>query len=71
MLGALGTITKELLKGLEDLEIRGRLENIQTIYNIKICQYTEKSLGDLKRLAVTQTPVEDHQLTLMGKTLKE
>ena len=28
-------------------------------------QNTEKSLGDLKRLAVTQTPVKDHQLTLM------
>ena len=32
-------------------------------------QNTEKSRGDLKRLAVTQTPVKDHQLTLMGKTL--
>ena len=32
-------------------------------------QNTEKSPGDLGRLAVTQTPVKDHQLTLMGKTL--
>ena len=30
---------------------------------------TEKSPGDLRRLAVTQTPVKDHQLTLMWKTL--
>ena len=36
----------------------------------KICQNTEKSLGDLRRLAVTQTPVENHQLTLVWKTLK-
>ena len=34
-------------------------------------QNTEKSPGDLRRLAVTQTPVEDDQLTLMWKTLKE
>ena len=31
-------------------------------------QNTEKSPGDLRRLAVTQTPVKDHQLTLMRKT---
>ena len=28
-------------------------------------QNTEKSPGDLRRLAVTQTSVKDHQLTLM------
>ena len=28
--GAFGTVTKELIKGLEDLEIRGRVETIQT-----------------------------------------
>ena len=30
VIGALGTITKGLLKGLEDLEIGGRVETIQT-----------------------------------------
>ena len=29
---------------------------------IKIGKNTEKSPGDLKRLAVTQTPKEDHQV---------
>ena len=29
VIGALGTITKELLKGLEDLEVGGRVETIQ------------------------------------------
>ena len=29
-IGALGTITKGLLKGLEDLEVGGRVESIQT-----------------------------------------
>ena len=37
---------------------------------IKIGQNTEKSPGDLRRLAVTQTRVRNHQLTLMRKTLK-
>ena len=37
----------------------------------KIGQNTEKSPGDLKRLAVNQTPVKDHQLTLVWKTRKE
>ena len=32
---------------------------------IKISQNTEECPGDLSRLAVSQTPVEDHQLTLV------
>ena len=31
VIGALGTVTKGLIKGLEDLEINGRVETIQTI----------------------------------------
>ena len=35
-------------------------------YNIiEIGQNTEKSPGDLRRVAFTQTSVKDHQLTLM------
>ena len=30
VIGALGTISKELIKGLEDLEIRGQVETIKT-----------------------------------------
>ena len=30
VIGALGTVTKELIKGLEDLEIRERVKTIQT-----------------------------------------
>ena len=30
VIGALGTVTKGLLKGLEDLEVGGRVETIQT-----------------------------------------
>ena len=32
-------------------------------------QNTEKSPGDLRRFDVAQSPVKDHQLTLMWKTL--
>ena len=49
VIGAFGTVTKELLKRLEDLDIRGRVETIQTA-------------TFLGRLAVTQTPVKDYHL---------
>ena len=37
---------------------------------VEIGQNTKKNPGDLKRLAVTQTPMENHKLTLVWKTLK-
>ena len=40
-------------------------------YFIRIGQNIEKSPGDLRRFTVTQTPVENHQVTLVWKTLKE
>ena len=36
VIGALGTVTKGLVKGLEDLEISGRVETIQTTESFKI-----------------------------------
>ena len=51
IIGTVGTVTKEWVQGLEDLEIRGRVE----------------SPGNL-RLAVTQTPVENHLPMLVWKT---
>ena len=69
MIGALGTVTKGLLKVLKDLEIK-RGSGDHPNYNIiEIGQNTEKSPGDLRRLAVSQTPIKDHQLTLMGNSL--
>ena len=38
---------------------------------IEVVQNTEKSPGDLRRLAVTQTPVKDYQLMVVGKTHKD
>ena len=70
---AFGTVTKELFKGLEDLEVGGRAETIQTTASLRTARILRKVLttqGDLRRLAVTQTPVRDHQLKLMWKTLK-
>ena len=64
VIGAFGTVTKGLLKGQEDLEVGGRVETVQITALLSI-ENTEKSPGDLRRLAVTQTPVKDHQLTLM------
>ena len=54
----------------------GRLGNKRTSRDhpndsiIKIGQHTKKSPGDLRRLAVTQTSMENNQLTLVCKTLK-
>ena len=62
-IGALGTVT-------------GRDENKRTNgdhldYNFtEIGQYTEKCPEELRRLAVTQTLVENNHLTLVWKILK-
>ena len=56
VIGAFGTVTKGLLKGLEDLEVGGRVDTIQTTAFVENGQNTTKSTGDMRRLAVTQTP---------------
>ena len=70
IIGALGTITKGLIKGQKNREIRGRGGHPNYCINL-IDQNTEKYPGDLKKLCVTQTQVKDHQLTLMWKIPKE
>ena len=49
MIGALGTVTKGLLKGLEDLEVSGRVETIQTIALLRTARILE-TWGDLLSL---------------------
>ena len=61
VIGALGTVTKGLIQGLEDFEITGRVETVQNYSIVKIGQNTEKSPGDLRRLVVSQTPMKNHQ----------
>ena len=50
VIGAFGTITKGLLKGLEDLEVGGRLETIQMTALLKTDRIVRRVLetkGDL------------------------
>ena len=54
------------IRGLGNKKTSGDHPNYSIV---KICQTTKSSPGDL-RLAVTQTPMENHQLTLVWKTLK-
>ena len=65
---ALSTVTKGFAQGLEDLEIRGRVETIQTtlLRSVRILIRVLETWGDLLFL---QTPVENHQLTLVWKFL--
>ena len=65
VIGALGTITKGLLKGLEDLEVGGRVETIQTTALLRTARILRRVLETWGDFAVTQTPVKNHQLTLM------
>ena len=65
VIGAFGTVTKRITKGTRGLgswRTSGDHPNDSIIEN---GQNTEKSPGNLRRLAVTQTPVKNHQLTLM------
>ena len=62
IIGALSTVTKGLVQGQEDFEIRGAVE---TISIIEIGYNTEKNPRNLRRFAVTQTIVKNHRLMLM------
>ena len=53
VIGALGTVTKGLLKGLEDLEVGRRIETIQTTALLKKARILRRVLetrGDLLSL---------------------
>ena len=52
----LGTVAKLLRKELADMEIKAHPNNCI----FEIGQNTEKTPGDLRRFAVTQTPLKDH-----------
>ena len=56
IIGALDTVTKVLIQGLDNLEISRDHSNYSII---EIGQNTEESSGDLRRLAVTQTPTRN------------
>ena len=53
LIGAFGTVTKGLLKGLEDLEVGGRVETIQTASFLRSARILRRVLvtsGDLQLL---------------------
>ena len=59
VIGTLGAITKGLLKGLEDLEIGGRVETIQTtalLRTARILRQVLETWGDLLSLSYSEKP---------------
>ena len=50
VIGALGTITKGLFKGLEDLEIGGRIETIQTTALLRTARILRRVLDTWREL---------------------
>ena len=50
VIGALGKITKRLLKGLEDLEVAERVETIQTTALLRMARRVLETWGDLLSL---------------------
>ena len=66
MIGTFGTVTKGLLKELEDLEVGGRVETIQTTTLLRTARILRRILetrGDLLSLKL--------QLKLMWKSVEE
>ena len=63
VIGALGTITKRLLKGLEDLEVGGRVETIQTTALLRTAGILRRVLetwGDLLSLKLQWKTISWH-----------
>ena len=61
-IGALGTVTKVLLKGLEDLEVSGKVETIQTtalLRTAKILRRVLETWGDLLSLKLQWKTIEN------------
>ena len=71
VIGALGTVPKGLEKGTERVGNRRTSRNHSNYSIVEIGQNMEESPGDLRRLAVNQSPVKDHQLTLVRKPHKK
>ena len=59
---SLGTVPKRLEKSLdkERSDEQSRLSN-----TVKTIQSTQKNSGDMKRIAVTQTPVKDYLFKIL------
>ena len=64
VIGALSTVTKRFNNGTRGFGNK-RTSGENPNDSIKIAQNTEKSPRDLRRFAVSQTPVEDHLQTMV------
>ena len=67
VIGTLGTVTKGVVQRLEGPSNKRTSGDYPNYSIAKIGQ----NPGDLRRLAVTETPEKGHQLMVMRKTLKE
>ena len=65
VIGALDTVTRGFGTGIGGLGNKRTSGDHSNFSIIEIGQNTKKSPGDLRRLAVTLTPVENHQLKLV------
>ena len=61
VIGAFGTVTKELLKGLEELEVGGRMETIQTTALLR----TARILRRVLEIREDMQSLRLHRLMLM------
>ena len=68
---ALGTISKSLERGLEELEIGEWIETIQTTALLKSTRIRRRVLGDVQRLPITKTQVKYPQEKLVWRTQKD
>ena len=66
-MGTLGTVTKKIDKGTGGPGNKKMSRDYPNYSIVEIGQNAEKRLGDLRKLAVTQTPVRNNQLTLEWK----
>ena len=70
VIGAFRTILKGLVKGTRRLRNKSTSSDHPDDNIVKIGQNTEKIPGDLRCLAISQTPVKNQQLTQERKTLE-
>ena len=65
VIAELGTLSKDLGRGYGRVGNRRKTGNHPNYCIVKTNQNTEKSPGYMRRLAVAETPVKDHQLMLV------
>ena len=71
VIGAFEKSHQMIIKGTRELGCWRTSGDHPNYYIFENDQNSEKNPGDLRSLAVSQTPVKDHQLKLMGKSLIE